>query len=82
MSDKKYLEFLKGSNEFQLVEVEVRDPDNVFIEMLRYIGGAANVGHSFDVIVDPDDPEGREKFFIDGDGSFYLKKIKVNGNKI
>jgi hypothetical protein len=83
MKDKKYLNHLKGDRqEFNIVEVEVRDPDNSFVEMLKYIGDTASGGHSFEVIVDPDMREYRKSFGIDGDGSFYLKTIKVNGRKI
>jgi hypothetical protein len=83
MEDKKYLNHLKGDKqEFNIVEVEFRDPDNSFIEMIKYIGSSANAGHSFEVVVDPDSKEGRKSFGIDGDGSFYLKTIKVNGRKI
>lgn len=81
--DKKYLNHLKSDKpEFDNVEIELRDPDNSFIEMIKYIGGIANVGHSFEVIVDPDTSDTRKSFGIDGDGSFYLKSIKVNGRKL
>jgi hypothetical protein len=81
--DKKYLNHLKSDKqEFDTVEVEFRDPDNSFIEMIQYIGSTANVGHSFEVVVDPDDSDTRKSFGIDGDGSFYLKSIKFNGRKL
>lgn len=82
MDKKDYLQYLKGDDEFQKIEIEVRDPENEFIEMLQRIGGAANVGHSFYVVVDPELESESKKFSIDGDGSFYMKSIKLNGRKL
>jgi hypothetical protein len=81
MSDEKYLNNLKGSNDRAKIELLVRDPDGVLVELLKHIGSAANVGHSFKVVVDPEDKEYAKDFWIDGDGSFHLKEIKVNGIK-
>jgi len=81
MKDEDYLNDLKGSNDRIKIELLVRDPDGVLVELLKYIGDTANPGHSFDVVVDPDSKDYRKSFGIDGDGSFHLKQIKVNGIK-
>lgn len=82
MPDKKYLSYLKGSDDMVKIELIVRDSEGAMVELLKHIGGAANPGHSFKVVVDPDDEEYSKDFFIDGDGDFYLKEIKVNGEKV
>jgi hypothetical protein len=58
----------------------VRDPDGQLEKLLTAIKEVAGVGHSFTVVVDPDASEedgGNQKFFIDGDGAFSIKTIKV-----
>jgi len=65
-------------NEMDSIEVILRDPDDQLIQMIEYIRGLAVPGHSFDVVVDPHSREDRKSFSMDGDGSFYIKKIKKN----
>jgi len=53
--------------------------------LLEYIGKNGNPGHSFEIVVDPDDSEKRESFFFDGDGSSHinLDSVKITaGMKI
>ena len=45
-------------------------------EMLKDIQKTSETGHSFDVIVDPDENGGR-KYGIDGDGAFRICDLKV-----
>ena len=47
--------------------------DNSLREMLEYIRDTAGIGHSFEVVVDPDDSHYRKRFDVDGDGSFRLE---------
>jgi hypothetical protein len=82
MADKKYIDHLKGDKpEFDEIKILVRDPDHQLIKFIKAIRGAANPGHSFPVVVDPDDSEYERKFYFDGDGSFYIKDIKFNGKE-
>ena len=67
-----------STQEFDEITVQLRDPDNQLVKMIEYIKGAANIGHSFEVVVDPDMREYRKSFFMDGDGSFYIKEVKKN----
>ena len=62
---------------FKLITVLVRDQDDQLEKMIEYIRNKANPGHSFPVIVDPNDSEYRKEFFFDGDGAFFIKKIKT-----
>lgn len=43
--------------------------------MLQHIADVAKIGHSFNVVVDPDDLEYRKAFSVDGDGSDRLALI-------
>ncbi len=63
---------------FKLITVLVRDQDDSLENLIEYIRVTANPGHSFSVVVDPDMSEHRKSFGIDGDGSFFIKKIKVS----
>ncbi len=64
------------------IKILLRDPDNQLVQMIDYIMHNANIGHSFETIVDPDDRERNKKFFMDGDGSFYIQEVKYNGKKV
>jgi len=58
------------------IKIEVRDPENQLIQLIDYIRKISGPGHSFEVIVDPDDSELKKSFFIDGDGAFFISKIE------
>jgi len=66
------------------IEILVRDNDDQLVKMIEYIRILSAPGHSFEVIVDPDrtKEEGKAIFFMDGDGSFFIKDIKKNGKKV
>lgn len=53
---------------------EVKDTDGQLEELFDAISHASSIGHSFEVVMDPDDPEYRQEFFIDGDGGVFLDK--------
>ncbi len=62
--------------------IKLRDPDNQLVKMIDYIMHTANPGHSFGVVVDPDLREYTKKFFMDGDGSFHIWSVKMNGKEV
>ena len=66
------------------IEVLVNDDEHQLIKMIEHIRKLSSPGHSFIAIVDPDasKEEGKETFSFDGDGSFYIKNIKMNGKKL
>jgi hypothetical protein len=60
------------------ITIKLRDPDNQLLRLLDYIRELSSPGHSFSVVVDPDMSENRKSFGIDGDGSFFIRQIKLN----
>ncbi len=64
-----------GKNNKKKIIIDVVDIDNKLENLLRHIQQVGNVGHSFDIIVDPDGET--KKFGWDGDGADYIKDIKV-----
>lgn len=58
------------------IYIEVRDPEDQLIKLIDHIRRASSPGHSFEVIVDPNDKEYRKSFFIDGDGAFFISKLE------
>lgn len=66
------------------VEVSFRvkgDAKSEMVEMLKYISDIGGVGHSFEIVVDPDLSDYREEFFFDGDGADGIDDIKIDGEK-
>lgn len=57
--------------------LHLRDVDQKILDLLKCIKGTANMGHSFDVVVDPD-CDGGQKFYIDGDGTDHIYSISIN----
>jgi len=59
------------------IEIVADDPDGTLQSLLEVIKNNAGIGHSFPVVVDPDDTEYFREFFIDGDGAFRIKELKT-----
>ena len=55
----------------------MHDDENSIEHLLQAIQGTANSGHSFPVVLDPDDSNYRQEFYIDGDGSDYIRDITI-----
>lgn len=66
-----------GKNKRKKIIIDVVDMDNKLENLLKHIQQVGNVGHSFDILVDPDPNGETKKFGWDGDGSDYIKDIKV-----
>lgn len=64
------------------IKILLRDPDNQLVKMIDYIMHTANIGHSFEVVVDPDLREYKKSFYMDGDGSFFIKEVRKNNKKV
>jgi len=69
------------SEEFSKVEILVKGDEGQMARMLEFIRSNSVTGHSFEIVVDPDSDDTR-KFYADGDGSFIIKHVKVNGIKL
>lgn len=73
---------VKGSKNFAygddhgIVTVKTSNPDQL-AALLEKIKSAGNVGHSFEIVVDPDNSDYRESFDWDGDGSDSISEVKV-----
>lgn len=61
----------------RVILIRAIDGDDVIGPMLRYIGDTAATGHSFNIVVDPDDPETERKFSFDGDGADRILSVEV-----
>lgn len=55
--------------------------DNDIIEMLEHIQKTAAIGHSFEIVVDPDNSDYKKKYYIDGDGCDRIEDIEVQEPK-
>ncbi|MFW6047483.1 MAG: hypothetical protein ACOCP4_06850 [Candidatus Woesearchaeota archaeon] len=57
---KKYLN--EEEQEFKEIELKVRDREGTLEELLNYIKDIGNIGHSFEIVVDPDNSEYKKTF--------------------
>ena len=48
--------------------IECKDGEHQLRDLINYIGKNGNGGHSFDIVVDPNDKQNEKHFFWDGDG--------------
>lgn len=65
-----------------IIEIECRDTEGELARLLTYIMRTGNIGHSFDIVVDPDMSDYKMSFGWDGDGADRIRSIKVDGKKI
>ena len=61
---------------FECTKVSAKEE---LIPLITYIGKNGNVGHSFGIVVDPDDSENRKSFGFDGDGA---SRIEIDSIKM
>lgn len=59
------------------ITITCRDNEDSLESLLNHIKNTGNVGHSFSIIVDPEGDD-TQRFGWDGDGSDYIKEIKVS----
>jgi len=58
------------------LEIYYRDDENELLELINHIKDIGNIGHSFEIVVDPENSDYRKKFEWDGDGPNYIKSVK------
>lgn len=63
-------------SERKKIVIECLDYDNNLERLINYIKEIGNVGHSFNIIVDPNSSD-EKHFGWDGDGTDYIKKIET-----
>ena len=52
------------------------------LRFLRHCQYNGQIGHSFQIVSDPDNSDNRATFGFDGDGSDKIEDIKVNGESL
>jgi hypothetical protein len=55
-----------------------RDSDNALKQIIEGIQDLGNCGHSFSIVLDPDNPSESIKCGWDGDGNCYIDKITID----
>lgn len=73
---QKFHEFVTNKS-LKTITIICRDNEDSLENLLQYIRKSGNVGHSFSIIVDPKS-DGEKRFDWDGDGSDFIKDIKVD----
>lgn len=73
---KQWLESSKNQNS-KVITITCQDLDNSLEDLLNHIKDSGNIGHSFSIIVDPDNREYKKEFGWDGDGSDRIYSIDV-----
>jgi len=71
-----------GKDEDGFAEVSFRvkgDAVHSMLRLLRHCERVGNMGHSFEIVLDPENSEYRKTVGFDGDGSDRIESIKVNG---
>ena len=63
-------------NKIKTISIKVTDDENSLEDLIEYIKKVANIGHTFNVTVDPGNKDYEKSFEIDGDGTFYIDDIK------
>lgn len=63
--------------EYKKITIIARDQDDNLENLLTKIQQTGNIGHTFSIVVDPDNTDYKETFEWDGDGSDMIKDIIV-----
>ncbi len=70
--------FLFEENDTEQVIVTVRKGSGKNLKkLIEYMKDIGNPGHSFGIIVDPEDGERKKNFYWDGDGSDYIESVTI-----
>jgi len=57
------------------ITILCKDHDDKLSSLLEYIKRTGNIGHSFSIVVDPDDSKYKKEFGWDGDGADKIESI-------
>lgn len=78
LSKRRLLKMAARGTPTHRITLDVTDQmKDHLVKYLTYIKKVADTGHSFPIVVDPDDPETRKEFGVDGDGYAHIIDIKV-----
>jgi len=65
------------AREYKQITIWVRDGEDSLEHLLRYLKQVGNMGHSFSIVVDPDNSDYKKIFGWDGDGADHIGRISV-----
>ena len=68
----------KEKKKDKVITITCNDYENNLEELLNYIKSTGNIGHSFEVVVDPDNKDYKKSFGWDGDGGDSISDIKIS----
>jgi len=75
--------FPKGEDDFYDVSFRVKsDALYSLLKLLRHCERCGSIGHSFQIVIDPDNSEYRKTVGFDGDGSDRIEDIQVGGKPL
>lgn len=67
----------KRDKNTKTITITCSDQDDTLEKLLDCVKKTGNIGHTFNIVVDPESKEGAEKFEWDGDGSDAIFDIQV-----
>lgn len=73
----KLSKYQKAKSKYKKITIVARDQGNVLEKLLQHIKKIGNIGHSFSIIVDPNNKDTKLETGWDGDGSDRIRDIKV-----
>jgi hypothetical protein len=77
MDDAARIDGFGDSKGDKRITIDCNDQSNGFQELLEYLKNNSDGGHSFNIVVDPGDPEREKTFGLDGDGADRIYSIEV-----
>jgi len=76
-------EFEKDEDGFAEVSFRVKgDALHAMLKLLRHCERTGGMGHSFEIVLDPNNSDYRKTVGFDGDGADRIEDIKVNGESL
>jgi len=77
---KKYKSKFEESSSYKEIKIVCKDTEDELENLIEYIRKIGNMGHSFDIVVDPDTSDYKRNFGWDGDGADTIKYVIINRN--
>lgn len=78
---KTYTEYLEATQAIQkIIIICSGEVGKTIKEMMDHIKSTTNGGHSFEIVVDPEDRERKKSFSIDGDGADRIESVSISGS--
>ena len=71
------MKILSESNHQKEIHLNILDSEGNIQDLIETIKDYTQMGHSFEVVIDPGDSDYEKSFYIDGDGSDKIGDIEV-----